>query len=358
MKYSKLTEFSSKIHRFFCDTTNQSVIFFADGNLHIVKNLVEKKLKANFLGIGLNKVFYRLDTIIVTSIDDSSTFFIDNSAIKKHSKKWIDYSQNHDLFLTRESVSSGQFLQNTQFFNANGDIFLWQREKTSTGSIIGDKFLVQSNIFQPLFCHNISTGEVLWIYSFAGYPKTKNIRGKEEAVSVAGYTGVVDNKLWISLNTLQHLVLDIDTGEQIALLGQPYKYTKDYYSQKVMSGGQIDEKQKKIISLGNSQYREINTDTFEATFIDLREEFDKYGVSSVGDTRFDDDYIYFYDKIFFGEQPRNKVAVLDRKTLKVVWVHDFAQYGTFPMQMEKTDRHLFVLDSGGTLPIFERDEVA
>ncbi len=203
---------------------------------------------------------------------------------------------------------------------------------------------------------SIDTGEIIWTYSFEGYPKTKSVHGKEVNVNLGGFTGVIGNKLWISLNTLQHLVLDVETGEQLALLGQPYKYNKDYYTQKVMSGGQIDVKQEKIISLGNCQYREINTNNFEATFIDLREEFDRHGVSSVGDTRFDDDYIYFYDKIFFGAQPRNKVAVLDRKTLKVVWVHDFAQYGTFPMQMEKTDRHLLVLDSGGTLHIFEKEQ--
>lgn len=244
-------------------------------------------------------------------------------------------------------------------YNWKEDRLLWQK---NYGINFVSYYIIAKTNHSEYSRLSIDTGEIIWSYSFADYPKTKNIHGKEESVSVhdsaKAFTGVIDNKLWVSLNTSQHLVLDIDTGEQIALLGQPYKYNKDYYAQKVMSGGQIDEKQNKIISLGNCQYREINTDTFEATFIDLREEFDKYGVSSVGDTRFDDNYIYFYDKIFFGDQPRNKVAVLDRHTLKVVWVHDFAQYGTFPMQMEKTDRHLFVLDSGGTLHIFEREEVA
>jgi outer membrane protein assembly factor BamB len=243
----------------------------------------------------------------------------------------------------------------TALYDWQKDKILWQASYDMFffgDYIIGRRFNAPHRL-NPL------TGEVLWSYSFADFGKVIDVFGIEEAVSIhnsnKAFTGVIGNQLWISLNTMQHLVLDIHTGKQLALLGEPYDYKKDYYAQKVMSGGQIDEKLKKIISLGNSQYREINTDTFEAIFIDLREEFDKYGVSSVGDIRFDDDYIYFYDKIFFGNQPRNKVAVLDRKTLKVVWTHDFAQYGTFPMQMEKIDTHLFVLDSSGTLHIFERE---
>lgn len=241
-------------------------------------------------------------------------------------------------------------------YNWKEDRVLWQ--KNYGINFVSDYIIAKTGQLEYSRL-SIETGDVLWSYSFEGYKKTKNIHGQEEAVSVYNsekpFTGVINNQLWVSLNTFQHLVLDINTGEQLALLGNPYKPNKDFHSQKLMSGGQIDEKQGKIIALGNCRYREIDTNTFEATFIDLREEFDKYGVSSVGDTRFDDDYIYFYDKIFFGEQPRNKVAVLDRKTLKVVWVHDFAQYGTFPMQMEKTEKHLFVLDSGGTLHIFERE---
>ncbi|NBB31978.1 hypothetical protein [Cellulophaga sp. BC115SP] len=242
-------------------------------------------------------------------------------------------------------------------YNWREDIVLWKQNYGL--NFVSNYIIAKTNHFEYSRL-SIDTGEIIWTYSFEGYPKVKNQYGKDENVmlhnSDKAFTGVIDKQLWVSLNTSQHLVLDIDTGEQLALLGQPYKYNKDYYTQKVMSGGQIDVKQEKIISLGNCQYREINTNNFEATFIDLREEFDKHGVSSVGDTRFDDDYIYFYDKIFFGAQPRNKVAVLDRKTLKVVWVHDFAQYGTFPMQMEKTDRHLLVLDSGGTLHIFEKEQ--
>lgn len=322
-------------------------------NTSIEKNLSFDVYNPFFLG--------DCQIIISNSAENKSYLFEinDNNVYKKYT-----YNFNFRNHINNKLAITGRY--NEDFTNYFTGVFDFEKQGMLWEKIFGafpvDGYLFGKTQIDNLARFSLETGEVLWSYSFAGYPKTKNIHGKEESVSVhnsaKAFTGVIDNKLWVSLNTSQHLILDINTGEQIALLGQPYKYTKDYYAQKVMSGGQIDEKQKKIISLGNSQYREINTDTFEATFIDLREEFDKYGVSSVGDTRFDDDYIYFYDKIFFGEQPRNKVAVLDRKTLKVVWVHDFAQYGTFPMQMEKTDRHLFVLDSGGTLHIFERDEVA
>ncbi|NBB32072.1 hypothetical protein, partial [Cellulophaga sp. BC115SP] len=272
-----------------------------------------------------NSILIKMEYNLFTSRAFNSRYVEANKELNYdlENKRWLGVAgvydlENDKLIETEIGLGFRTFINNFVFFNPENTIVR----------------------FEP------SSKKYLWTYSFEGYPKVKNQYGKDENVmlhnSNKAFTGVIDKQLWVSLNTSQHLVLDVETGEQLALLGQPYKYNKDYYTQKVMSGGQIDVKQEKIISLGNCQYREINTNNFEATFIDLREEFDRHGVSSVGDTRFDDDYIYFYDKIFFGAQPRNKVAVLDRKTLKVVWVHDFAQYGTFPMQMEKTDRHLLV----------------
>ena len=201
---------------------------------------------------------------------------------------------------------------------------------------------------------------MLWTYSFADYPKVKDEYGKDAALGIHSnqyaFMGVVDNQLWVRLNSCQYLVLDIFTGQKLALLGDAYngrKYTNNNFGTAV-----IDARNKKVVLLSNHTYTEFSTETFEFNHIDLSEEFNHHGVSSGGRTHIDNDFIYFYDKIFFGDQPRNKVAVLDRHTLKVVWVHDFAQYGTFPMQMEKTDRHLFVLDSGGTLHIFEKEDVA
>ena len=206
---------------------------------------------------------------------------------------------------------------------------------------------------------NPLTGELLWSFSFADFGKVKDVFGIEEAVSVhsfnKAFTGVVGNQLWVTLNTWQHLVLDIDTGKQLALLGDIYNYKETYEGQYLAGGGIIDAKNNKIISLGNAMYREINCTTFEITFYDLREEFEKHSVNSIGDIIIDEDYIYFYDKKFMGINQCCKVAVLDRNSLKVVWSYDFALLGSFPMQMEKTENNLFVLDGNGTLHIFERE---
>jgi hypothetical protein len=237
---------------------------------------------------------------------------------------------------------------------------IWDKERIGMLEFVSDLlFLRGGKVLSRL---SIETGEVLWTYSFEGYQKTKSVHRIEENVTLhnsdKAFTGILGNQLWVTLNTWQHLVLDINTGKQLALLGNRYNYNKTYEDQYLAGGGCIDSKNKKIISLGNAIYREIDCTTFEITFYDLSEEFEKHSVNSIGDILIDDDYLYLYDKKFIGINQCCKVAVLDRNTLKVVWVHDFAEYGTFPMQMEKTDRHLFVLDSGGTLHIFERDEVA
>ena len=243
----------------------------------------------------------------------------------------------------------------TALYDWQKDKILWQASYDMFffgDYIIGRRFNAPHRL-NPL------TGELLWSFSFADFGKVKDVFGIEEAVSVhsfnKAFTGVVGNQLWVTLNTWQHLVLDIDTGKQLALLGDIYNYKETYEGQYLAGGGIIDAKNNKIISLGNAMYREINCTTFEITFYDLREEFEKHSVNSIGDIIIDEDYIYFYDKKFMGINQCCKVAVLDRNSLKVVWSYDFALLGSFPMQMEKTENNLFVLDGNSTLHIFEKE---
>jgi outer membrane protein assembly factor BamB len=266
---------------------------------------------------------------------------------KSFNSKYVDANKNLDYDL-----------KNQKWVGIAGVYDLEQKKLIETEIALGMRAFINNFVF---FCPNDKlirfdppTGEVLWSFSFAGFGKIINEYRKEAEVTILFFLGVVGNQLWILLNSRQYLVIDVETGKQLTLIGDAYDGKQ--YTNRQFGLGQIDDKNKKVILLSNHQYAEIDCNSFEIKDVDLFEEFEKHSVSSGGRFQIDEDYIYFYDKKFIGLNQCCKVAVLDRKTLKVVWSYDFAQHGTAPMQMEKTENHLFVLDSGGTLHIFEREE--
>ncbi len=236
-------------------------------------------------------------------------------------------------------------------YNWRTDKVIWQKKYGI--NFISSHIIARTNNLEYSRL-TIETGEILWTFSFEGFGKVINEYRKEADVAILFFLGVVENQLWILLNSRQYLLIDVETGKQLALIGDAYDGKQ--YTNRQFGLGQIDDKNKKVILLSNHQYAEIDCKSFEIKDVNLQEEFEKHSVSSGGRFQIDADYIYFYDKKFIGVNQCCKVAVLDRKTLKVVWSYDFAQHGTAPMQMEKTDTHLFILDSGGTLHIFEREE--
>ncbi len=66
---------------------------------------------------------------------------------------------------------------------------------------------------------------------------------------------------------------------------------------------------------------------------------------------YDEHYFYYLDAF------NGKIGVIDRETKKLIWVYSFPEASTsgILMRIEVSENHLFVLDSGGTLHIFERE---
>ena len=217
---------------------------------------------------------------------------------------------------------------------------------------------------QDIVSIELKTGKELWRHSVADLPLTYDLMLRQDVPVKTGLFSYADeNRIWVGLSNTQIMVLNAQTGQRIALIGSPIN--KENYFQSdgsirpfsannIPPYGYPDSSNRQLLALGSDALQTINLDTFAITYTDLTEEFRKTNVQSLGTIVFDTDYIYFFDKQPFGSNPICKVAALDRRSLRVVWQHDFWP-NSMPMDIKLAGRYLFVLDSTGNLHIFERE---
>lgn len=194
-------------------------------------------------------------------------------------------------------------------------------------------------------CFSTQTGKELWRYS------TAPIEGELQLLSFIGNNS---QQLWLFSGT-QVVVLSIQTGKHLATIGQANRNQQDTTEQTAKQTllGACSLEKTKLVGLWEQHYQEVSLKTFKLKHINLHTEFNKYDISCMY-ACFDSQYIYFYDSNWLVNNPRGKVAALDRKTLKIVWYWDmFKELGTAPLHIEVVDNQLYVLDNGLTLHAFE-----
>jgi hypothetical protein len=189
-------------------------------------------------------------------------------------------------------------------------------------------------------CFSIQTGKSLWSY---------------ENASEISFIGNTAKQLWLFLSNRQVAVLDIQTGHELTFIGHPNwnktNSTTEAAAHSILGRCHLDKS--KVIALGEQHYQEVSMKTFQLKHIELRAEFDKYAISAMY-ACYDHNNIYFYDSDWIGSHPRGKVAILDRKTLKIRWCWDMLkELGTAPLHIEVVDNQLYVLDNGLILHVFE-----
>jgi len=242
-------------------------------------------------------------------------------------------------------------------------------EETCGYAISNDKqafYTVQDKSYQrqDIVSIELNTGQELWRHSVADLPLTYDNQRQLDVPVQTGRLSYADERhVWVGLSSLQFLVLDAKTGERIKLLGEPLTRGNIFLPdgrlrpdsvQSIPGFGYQDLTNKQLLYLGLQGLWTFNLDTFAITYTDLTQEFREANVQSLGTIVFDTNYIYFFDKQPFGSNPICKVAALDRRSLRVVWQHDFWPT-SMPMDIKLAGQYLFVLDSVGTLHIFERE---
>ncbi|MEY4902613.1 MAG: hypothetical protein RLZZ292_428 [Bacteroidota bacterium] len=300
---------------------------------------------------------------IVFSRDSLSVFFVDTTTFVEKSspltgqitaKIGNDYLINNEDLVNFETGRTLKIEKNVNLFRTYGTYY---PANSKGGLIFGhSKTAKATNSFKDaegtyVSGYSLKTGQSIWEYSLE--PELGDVQRHSSNFQL-DFLGNNLTQLWLLVSNGQIVVLDIHTGKELKRIGQPIWHPTSQEAEKALHQlGRSYLEDPKWVSLNKYHYLEVSTKTFKLKYVNLQEEFDRYNISCMLSC-FNKKYIYFYDSNWMSHSARGKVAVLDRKTLKIVWYWDMLkELGTAPLHIEVVDNQLYVLDNGLTLHVFE-----
>lgn len=175
---------------------------------------------------------------------------------------------------------------------------------------------------------------------------------------------VYGNQLFVACTNNRLISIDIKTGKIIREwkelkgfdAGQEYKDVLPEPSDFV-----LDIETGKLIGVFSKFYLEIDLESSEISYEDVRENLQQYGINSfrrMGDNPYTKDHIFVTAHAELKERPNvdlDCVLALNRNTKKVDWVHIFKDSGVGTNIPKITDTNLYQLDTEGILHIFEKE---
>jgi len=196
--------------------------------------------------------------------------------------------------------------------------------------------------------------DIQWKFSLANLGTWTDLDGEEKKVVVDKIIGVYGQDLWIGLNNGKALILNAESGVLNSIIGNPYFNYSSQLTEVFPSTGAmyLDDKNQKIIGSFMYSYWEIDLKTLNISHYDLKPSFKEQEIHSFGILEFDDAYIYFFDK------DNCKVGILDRTTIELVWqytIPETVEGKAFPMEIQKVNDTLYVLDNNNTLRVFRKE---
>lgn len=345
------------------------------------------------------------DNLITLQNEDNITFlkqYSCNDLSLKWKKESLDYlikigkitgvfnSQNtYQIYNSNNGELINTFSDINILFNDNDDIIIYDRVSRNVRKItlsgepiwrtsfrFGHLNVVSENYIYTIkyldkaniYCFNANIGEQEWHFSLSNHGRWYNEFDKKwEEGEVCHFVGVVDDILWVDVTAHVLLGIDIHTGQIKYNLKEanpmnefPEKFTvyKPHYGKT-----NYDQEHHKLWGMEGYSYWEVDLneailnlklwyigDECESHFTSLPN-FDICGINQ--------DYIFF-PMGGLGGNRKAQVAALNRKTMKIDWQYLFTSDTPYytPTKVEVSEDHLFVLDSEGTLNIFEKEKVA
>lgn len=321
----------------------EGILVVTDGGTTTYFINYDKGLIVRRLGFGVNKIFLN--------------YFL--------TKEMVDGKYYNSLV----SIYTGEFLWHTlpiQFFEVIDEKYLMGfpvRGKYGRNSAIIGRYIVES-------------GTLLWRYDVTEIARWRQFPSEpEQPGEVRKFIGVWQDELLVALTNHTIIALDIHTGELkrkwrdvpeekwrnvpfIGTLNHPVAIPKTHYTV-------LDREAGKLIGASGIFYWEIDLHTGALLFEEFSTEFgtplDKvqYSFAGGGTPAFSGDHLFLIGERYHSAKNGNdsEVIAFNRKTHAIDWRHTFpleegVQFGLQSPVLEGD--HLYVLDTLGTLHIFEK----
>ena len=203
-----------------------------------------------------------------------------------------------------------------------------------------------------------STGATLWQKELGAGTFRRGL--KELEIKISQLVGMWENQLLVWMNNEQLICLDANTGTELWRVTDFFKqFLPGWQSVSQFSFVYCHIENGKLYQLDGDSYWSLDlaTQRFELLWQDTQEEY-----LTIIHKTYTEDFIYFTASRTYGLVPY-LIGVFNRKTLSIDWLHDM----TLPQNTENKfcnslnqapqvdGDKLYVLDSGGTLHIFEKE---
>lgn len=176
--------------------------------------------------------------------------------------------------------------------------------------------------------------------------------------------GVYQNQLLVACSDHLLLLIDVNTGEIRHKWRDLIGFEVGSFYKNVLpdpTNFVLDKKASKLIGVFDTYYFEIDLDSKEISYYQLKEELSKYGINDFrpfNNNPFTSEHLFLTAHTYLKEIPNvdlSSVLVLNRETKRVDWLHTFKENGLGTNVPQITDTHLYQLDTEGTLHIFEKE---
>jgi hypothetical protein len=215
-----------------------------------------------------------------------------------------------------------------------------------------------------LMCYDLAQKTNLWQFSLSQFGTYKNHWQEERQVGVSKIVGSWKGQLIVLLNNGMFIGLDVENG---GLLWKKQDVDGNDTLQEMDYGFGtpynpfLDEQEGVIYFLQGSAFVRFDLEGQRAAYRWSSQDDAPENYLFIKQSRLKDGLVYFTSSIYPNIGVDNTIGVFDIEQNKVVWRHTFPfEKGVFiPNSQDKiqaNEKKLFVLDSAGTLHVFERED--
>lgn len=208
-------------------------------------------------------------------------------------------------------------------------------------------------------CYNIIDERQHWIIDLntiaSKFKKSTSLNLPNKITKIIGRHA---ENIWISINHHMILAFDINDGSITFNISEIPSFKSDWLPSSIPlpEATILDTKNNILIGFAWEFYWEIDAITGKVTFLDLTNYFKELTIRN--DLNH---FVLSKTHIFFASR-NGKLGALNRITFKVDWVHNFEKNasGEIPIitEVKGNEQYLGALDLGGTLHIFEKENIS
>lgn len=277
--------------------------------------------------------------------------------------EWLDirpyffFVQDKKVLCTKNArIENGNFVWDTVLFDYSKSEVISNYAKLSNVSVA---FAKDTNL---VICYlktcgltkfSLRTGNYEWELDLGGYKYLRH--GREEEGKIDKIIGLWEHQLLVAMSDEELVSVDIHTGKVLWKTSNfNNTYLPDWRNRSMFRMSYWLIEAGKLYQLDGNVYYSVDLETQQFDLL-WHNANDENELTIVHKT-YTEDYIYFTGAYHYQLSP-NLVGVFNRKTLTIDWITAVENLtGSLNQPPQVADDKLYVLDTGGTLHIFAREE--